>query len=91
MERSLTKVADEIDAHVQAMPILHWHAMANERPQNLDARYLLLGNGGGMYVATISTLKCHDGSTSFHIPNHRGGYMTSKSVKAWAEIPEYER
>lgn len=67
-----------------------WHLMARERPTNEDARYLLLGNGGGMYVGTISTLKCYDGSTSFHIPNHRSGFMNSRQVKAWAEIPQME-
>lgn len=67
-----------------------WHAMADERPENLDARYLLLGNGGGLYVGQISTLRCSNGSTSFHIPNHRNGFMTSQKIKAWVEIPEYE-
>lgn len=67
-----------------------WHAMADERPENLDARYLLLGNGGGLYVGRISTLRCFNGSMSFHIPNHRDGFMTSQQIKAWAEIPEYE-
>lgn len=67
-----------------------WHEMADERPENLDARYLLLGNGGGLYVGRISTLRCYNGSTSFHIPNHRGGFMVSSKIKAWAEIPEYE-
>jgi len=66
-----------------------WHAMADERPENPDARYLLLGNGGGLYVGRISTLRCADGSTVFHIPNHRDGYMTSNKIKAWAEVPEY--
>jgi len=66
-----------------------WHKMADERPQNQDARYLLLGNGGGLYVGRISTLRCFNGSTSFHIPNHRDGYMVSNKIKAWAEIPEY--
>lgn len=89
MERSLTGVADEIDAQVQAMPILHWHAMADERPENITARYLLLGNGGGLYVGRISTLRCANGMTSFHIPNHRDVYMLSNKIKAWAEIPEY--
>ena len=72
------------------MAEFQWHAMADERPTNESARYLLLGNGGGMYVGTISTLKCHDGSTSFHIPNHRVGYMGSRGIRAWAEIPEFE-
>ena len=67
-----------------------WHLMSDERPTNEDARYLLMGNGGGMYVGTISTLKCANGSTSFHIPNHRGGYMVSNRIKAWAEIPPLE-
>lgn len=71
------------------MAEFEWHAMADERPENLDARYLLLGNGGGLYVGGISTLRCADGSTSFHIPNHRGGFMVSSKIKAWAEIPEY--
>jgi len=66
-----------------------WHAMADERPENLDARYLLLGNGGGLYVGRISTLRCADGSTVFHTPNHRDVYMTSSKIKAWTEIPEY--
>lgn len=71
------------------MTEFQWHAMADERPENLDARYLLLGNGGGLYVGRISTPRCADGSTSFHIPNHRGGFMMSGKIKAWAEIPEY--
>ena len=60
-----------------------WHKMADERPTNVSVSYLLLGNGGGLYVGRIST------PTSFHIPNHRDGYMTSNKIKAWAEIPEY--
>lgn len=60
-----------------------WHKMAYERPTNESARYLLLGNGGGLYVGRISTPK------SFHIPNHRYGHMMSSQLKAWAEIPEY--
>lgn len=72
------------------MPELKWHAMADERPTDEDARYLLLGNGGGMYVGRISTLRCYNGSTSFHIPNRRNGFMTSEKIKAWAKIPEYE-
>lgn len=67
-----------------------WHDMADERPQNTDARYLLLGNGGGMYVGWISTLKYSDGSTLFRIPNRRSSFMGSEQVRAWAEIPEYE-
>lgn len=67
-----------------------WHAMADERPTNEDARYLLLGNGGGLYVGRISTLRCYNGLTSFHIPNHRAGFMVSSKIRAWAEIPEYE-
>lgn len=63
-----------------------WHKMADERPENPDARYLLLGNGGGLYVGEISTLKCYDGSTSFHIPNHRDGYINSRQIKMWTEI-----
>lgn len=66
-----------------------WHRMADERPTNKSARYLLLGNGGGLYVGRISTLRCYDGSMSFHIPNHRDGYMTSSKIKVWTEIPEY--
>ena len=72
------------------MAEFHWHAMADERPQNLDARYLLLGNGGGLYVGRVSTPMCADGSTAFHIPNHRDGFMGSNKIKAWAEIPEYK-
>ena len=72
------------------MAELKWHAMADERPENITARYLLLGNGGGLYVGRISTLRCFNGSTSFHIPNHRDGFMVSSKIKAWAEIPEYE-
>lgn len=72
------------------MAEFEWHAMADERPTNKNARYLLLGNGGGLYVGRISTLRCYDGSMSFHIPNHRDGYMVSNKIKAWAEIPEYE-
>lgn len=67
-----------------------WHKMADERPTDEGARYLLLGNGGGLYVGTISTLRCANGSTSFHIPNNRKGFMVSSKIKAWAEIPEYE-
>lgn len=66
------------------MAEFEWHKMADERPTNKNARYLLLGNGGGLYVGRISTPR------SFHIPNHRYGYMMSNKIKAWAEIPEYE-
>lgn len=62
------------------------HKMADETPQNPDTRYILLGNGGGLYVGYISTLKCADGSTMFKIPNHRSGYIKSKQIKMWAEI-----
>lgn len=72
------------------MAEFEWHAMADERPENLDARYLLLGNGGGMYVGRISTPRCSNGMMSFHIPNHRDGFMVSNKIRAWAEIPEYE-
>ena len=71
------------------MAEFQWHKMADELPENSNARYLFLGNGGGLYVGTISTLRCHDGSMSFHIPNHRSSFITSNRIKAWAEIPEY--
>ena len=71
-------------------PEFRWHLMADKRPTNEDARYLLMGNGGGMYVGTIGTLMCADGSMTFNIPNHRGGHMNSRSIKAWAEIPPLE-
>lgn len=67
-----------------------WHLMSDERPTNERARYLLLGNGGGLYVGRISTPICADGSTMFNIPNHRDGYMVSNRIKAWAEIPPLE-
>ena len=67
-----------------------WHKMADEKPTNEDGKYLLLGNGGGTYVGYISTLHCADGSTLFRIPNNRSGYVNSRSIKAWAEIPPYE-
>lgn len=71
------------------MAELKWHEMADERPENLDARYLLLGNGGGLYVGRISNPRCSNGMMSFHIPNNRDGFMVSNKVRAWAEIPEY--
>lgn len=67
-----------------------WHRMVDERPTDEDGTYLLLGNGGGMYVARISTLICADGSTMFRIPNNRSGHIGSRSIKAWAEVPTFE-
>lgn len=66
-----------------------WHKMADERPTDEDGTYLLLGNGGGMYVARIRLI-CADGSTLFRIPNNRSGQIVSKSIKAWAEVPPFE-
>ena len=64
--------------------------MTDERPTDEGSAYLLLGNGGGMYVGRISTLICANGSTVFRIPNNRSGYIGSESVKAWAEIPPFK-
>lgn len=67
-----------------------WHRMVDECPTDEDGIYLLLGNGGGMYVARISTLVCADGSMLFRIPNNRSGHIRSRSIKAWAEIPPFK-
>lgn len=68
---------------------MFWHEMTKEQPTDNNVRYLLMGNGGGLYVGRISTPICADGSTMFNIPNHRDGYMNSRSIKAWAVIPEF--
>lgn len=67
-----------------------WHKMADERPTDTEATYLLIGKGGGMYVALIDAMPCGDGSTLFRIPNNRKGQIDSTRVKAWAEIPPFE-
>lgn len=89
MERSLTKVADEIDAQVQTMPMLRWHAMADERPQYPNVRYLIIGKRGAMYMADGFIVWKHSGRKSFYIPNNRDVYKDFNKIKAWTEIPEY--
>ena len=66
-----------------------WHKTADKLPEFGEGRWLLLGNGGGMYVSSryqgISALR-----TAFYVPNRRDNYMYSEQVKAWAEIPPYK-
>lgn len=67
-----------------------WHAMVDERPINENARYLLVGKRGGMYLANGFHVWEHSGRKSFYIPNNRGGYMDFDKIMAWAEVPPYE-
>lgn len=73
------------------MSKFEWHAAADGVPEAGDGRWLLLGNRGGLYVAT----KCIYGfrgplNAVFYVPNRRDNYMDVDAVKAWAEIPPYE-
>lgn len=62
---------------------MFWHEMTKEQPTDNDVRYLLLGNGGGLYVGYLRA------NGLFYIPNRRSSYLEIRSVKAWAVIPEF--
>lgn len=66
-----------------------WHKMADGRPQDEEASYLLLGNGGGLYIARGFTV-WNSGNMSFYVPNNRKSYFYADSIKAWALIPEFD-
>ena len=66
-----------------------WHRMADTQPTKESANYLLLGKRGALYVARGFHV-WPNGSKNFYIPNNRGGYVDFETIKAWAEIPEYE-
>jgi hypothetical protein len=63
--------------------------MADEQPTNEDARYLLVGKRGGMYLANGFHVWEYTKRKSFYIPNNRSGYMDFDKVTAWTEVPEY--
>lgn len=63
---------------------MFWHEMTKEQPTDNDVRYLLMGNGGGLYVGYLRA-----NGKLFYIPNNRSSYLEIKSVKAWAVIPEF--
>lgn len=62
---------------------MFWHEMTKEQPTDDDVRYLLLGNGGGLYVGYLRA------NGTFYIPNRRSSYLEIRSIKAWAVIPEF--
>ena len=66
------------------MTEFRWHATADELPAQGLGKYLLLGKGGAIYVATSYS---HE---SFYVPNNRHAFKDASSVRAWAEIPEYK-
>lgn len=66
-----------------------WHKMADEKPTDKDANYLLLGNGGGLYVAR-ELITYANGNMCFYVPNNRSNYFYADSIKAWALIPKFD-
>lgn len=65
-----------------------WHDMADEQPTEERANYVVLGNRGGMYLAS-SFHVTSGGKGMFYVPNNRSGYVGFDKVKAWALVPEY--
>lgn len=66
-----------------------WHLMADELPNNENARYIILGRRGVLYIA-FGFQYWNDGSACFFVGEERYGYLDFDKVRAWAEIPPYE-
>lgn len=61
-----------------------WHLMSEEKPDEGNGNYILLGNKGAMYYAN----HYHDVGL-FHVPNNRANMKSDNEIKAWAEIPMF--
>ena len=72
------------------MSSFEWHMMAESEPNVGKGRYVVLGNGGGLYVSN-EYRRSPRGGASFYIPNRRSNFMDASSVKAWAEVPPCEQ
>lgn len=65
-----------------------WHEMRDGAPEDGDAKYLLVGKRGAMYMA--HGFKRVGTRDMFYVPNNRSNLMEFDLVKAWAAIPPYE-